>query len=128
MNLNKNPSILCLLREETLTFTKLYWYGCKVFLHLSAHKKLYNILRNFEMNFSLEWQKWEILVEASKKKKWILFSLLQVCSYFKDPLVCIGPVASDLQFKLNDAERTAGEKRLTGKTSMFNHIRRWNHL
>lgn len=48
----------------------------------------------------------------------------KVCSYFKDPLVCIGPVASDLQFKLNDAERTAGEKRLTGKTSMFNHIRR----
>lgn len=36
----------------------------------------------------------------------------KVCSYFKDPLVCIGPVASD-QIK-NTVQHTAGEKRLTG--------------
>ncbi|XP_044264103.1 prohormone-3 isoform X1 [Tribolium madens] len=36
----------------------------------------------------------------------------KVCSYFKDPLVCIGPVASD-QIKSN-IQHTAGEKRLTG--------------
>lgn len=36
----------------------------------------------------------------------------KVCSYFKDPLVCIGPVASD-QIK-NSIQHTAGEKRLTG--------------
>ncbi|KAL1132594.1 hypothetical protein AAG570_010546 [Ranatra chinensis] len=50
----------------------------------------------------------------------------KVCSYFKDPLVCIGPVASD-QMKVVDMERTAGEKRITGKSSAlaaFNHLRR----
>ncbi|XP_017786602.1 PREDICTED: ITG-like peptide [Nicrophorus vespilloides] len=36
----------------------------------------------------------------------------KVCSYFKDPLVCIGPVAAD-QIK-NAIQHTAGEKRLTG--------------
>lgn len=36
----------------------------------------------------------------------------KMCSYFKDPLVCIGPVATD-QIK-NSIEHTAGEKRLTG--------------
>ncbi|VEN44071.1 unnamed protein product [Callosobruchus maculatus] len=36
----------------------------------------------------------------------------KVCSYFKDPLVCIGPVATD-QVKYT-VEHTAGEKRLTG--------------
>ncbi|XP_018325057.1 ITG-like peptide [Agrilus planipennis] len=36
----------------------------------------------------------------------------KVCSYFKDPLVCIGPVATD-QIK-NPIQHTAGEKRLTG--------------
>ncbi|XP_056640224.1 ITG-like peptide [Diorhabda sublineata] len=36
----------------------------------------------------------------------------RVCSYFKDPLICIGPVASD-QIK-NTVQHTAGEKRLTG--------------
>lgn len=46
----------------------------------------------------------------------------KVCSYFKDPMVCIGPVASD-QVK-DDIERTAGEKRITGKTAAFNHLRR----
>ncbi|CAH1364563.1 hypothetical protein MTP99_000932 [Tenebrio molitor] len=39
----------------------------------------------------------------------------KVCSYFKDPLVCIGPVASD-QIK-NTIQHTAGEKRLTGLAS-----------
>ncbi|KAJ8924313.1 hypothetical protein NQ315_007106 [Exocentrus adspersus] len=39
----------------------------------------------------------------------------KMCSYFKDPLVCIGPVASD-QIK-NAIQHTAGEKRLTGLTS-----------
>ncbi|XP_075219527.1 space blanket [Lycorma delicatula] len=49
----------------------------------------------------------------------------KVCSYFKDPLICIGPVASD-QIKMVDLERTAGEKRLTGKTvgSSFSHLKR----
>lgn len=36
----------------------------------------------------------------------------KICSYFKDPLVCIGPVAID-QIK-NVIEHTAGEKRITG--------------
>ncbi|XP_060533040.1 prohormone-3 isoform X2 [Cylas formicarius] len=39
----------------------------------------------------------------------------KVCSYFKDPLVCIGPVATD-QIK-NAVEHTAGEKRITGLAS-----------
>ncbi|XP_034242758.1 ITG-like peptide isoform X3 [Thrips palmi] len=51
----------------------------------------------------------------------------KVCSYFKDPLICIGPVASD-QVKELDIEHTAGEKRLTGHATggaaAFNHIRR----
>ncbi|XP_063227827.1 ITG-like peptide [Bacillus rossius redtenbacheri] len=46
----------------------------------------------------------------------------KVCSYFKDPLICIGPVAAD-QVK-DDIEHTAGEKRLTGKATNFNHLRR----
>ncbi|XP_067004720.2 prohormone-3 [Anabrus simplex] len=45
----------------------------------------------------------------------------KVCSYFKDPLICIGPVAVE-QVK-DDIEHTAGEKRLTGKAA-YNHIRR----
>ncbi|XP_077285251.1 space blanket [Arctopsyche grandis] len=36
----------------------------------------------------------------------------KVCSYFKDPLVCIGPVATD-QIKNTDMQHTAGEKRIT---------------
>ena len=50
----------------------------------------------------------------------------QVCSYFKDPLICIGPVATD-QVKDDNIEHTAGEKRLTGKTgsvNAFTHLRR----
>ncbi|KAI4468741.1 transmembrane protease serine [Holotrichia oblita] len=39
----------------------------------------------------------------------------KVCSYFKDPLVCIGPVAAD-QVK-NAVQHTAGEKRLTRFTA-----------
>nr|CAD7205874.1 unnamed protein product [Timema douglasi] len=46
----------------------------------------------------------------------------KACSYFKDPLICIGPVATD-QVK-DDVEHTAGEKRLTGKAASFNHLRR----
>ncbi|XP_033219831.1 prohormone-3 isoform X1 [Belonocnema kinseyi] len=37
----------------------------------------------------------------------------KVCSYFKDPLVCIGPVATD-QIK-SVIQYTAGEKRITGQ-------------
>ncbi|XP_046684060.1 prohormone-3 [Homalodisca vitripennis] len=49
----------------------------------------------------------------------------KVCSYFKDPLVCIGPVASD-QVKMVEMERTAGEKRLTAKSvaNGYNHLKR----
>ncbi|XP_012265520.1 prohormone-3 [Athalia rosae] len=39
----------------------------------------------------------------------------RVCSYFKDPLVCIGPVASD-QVK-SIIQYTSGEKRITGQGS-----------
>nr|AZK31345.1 neuropeptide precursor [Nezara viridula] len=41
----------------------------------------------------------------------------KMCSYFTDPMVCIGPVASD-HAKV-EIERTAGEKRITGKTPVF---------
>ncbi|XP_006609566.1 prohormone-3 [Apis dorsata] len=37
----------------------------------------------------------------------------KVCSYFKDPLVCIGPVATD-QIK-SIVQYTSGEKRITGQ-------------
>ncbi|KAL6423614.1 hypothetical protein ACFW04_010264 [Cataglyphis niger] len=37
----------------------------------------------------------------------------KVCSYFKDPLVCIGPVATD-QIK-SAIQYTSGEKRITGQ-------------
>ncbi|KAG7189231.1 hypothetical protein KM043_008791 [Ampulex compressa] len=37
----------------------------------------------------------------------------KVCSYFKDPLVCIGPVATD-QIK-SVVQYTSGEKRITGQ-------------
>ncbi|KMQ89478.1 hypothetical protein RF55_10893 [Lasius niger] len=37
----------------------------------------------------------------------------KVCSYFKDPLVCIGPVATD-QIK-SVIQFTSGEKRITGQ-------------
>ncbi|XP_076648311.1 space blanket [Halictus rubicundus] len=39
----------------------------------------------------------------------------KVCSYFKDPLVCIGPVATD-QIK-SVVQYTSGEKRITGQES-----------
>ncbi|KAJ4439861.1 hypothetical protein ANN_07989 [Periplaneta americana] len=51
---------------------------------------------------------------------------MEVCSYFKDPLICIGPVATD-QVKDDNIEHTAGEKRLTGKAASvnaFTHLRR----
>ncbi|CAH0394527.1 unnamed protein product [Bemisia tabaci] len=48
----------------------------------------------------------------------------KVCSYFKDPLICIGPVASD-HIKFADIEHTSGEKRLTAKTTdSFAHLTR----
>lgn len=40
----------------------------------------------------------------------------KVCSYFKDPLICVGTVATD-QIK-HDIQHTAGEKRIT---SAFKH-------
>lgn len=43
----------------------------------------------------------------------LLSSSRQVCSYFKDPLVCIGPVATD-QIK-SIVQYTSGEKRITGQ-------------
>ncbi|KAK0180171.1 hypothetical protein PV327_005840 [Microctonus hyperodae] len=39
----------------------------------------------------------------------------KVCSYFKDPLVCIGPVATD-QIK-SVVQYTSGEKRITGQNN-----------
>ncbi|KAG8223663.1 hypothetical protein J437_LFUL001770 [Ladona fulva] len=46
----------------------------------------------------------------------------KVCSYFKDSLTCIGPVAED---RVKDTVRhTAGEKRITGKTVSFGRIRK----
>ncbi|KAJ8687179.1 hypothetical protein QAD02_022973 [Eretmocerus hayati] len=39
----------------------------------------------------------------------------RVCSYFKDPLVCIGPVATDQVKQI--IQYTSGEKRITGKNS-----------
>ncbi|XP_023248654.1 prohormone-3 isoform X2 [Copidosoma floridanum] len=39
----------------------------------------------------------------------------KMCSYFKDPLVCIGPVATDQVKKI--VQYTTGEKRITGKDS-----------
>ncbi|KAK6618490.1 Prohormone-3 [Polyplax serrata] len=44
----------------------------------------------------------------------------KACSYFKDPLICIGPVATDQI--TNHVEHTAGEKRLTGKMTGYNHV------
>lgn len=41
----------------------------------------------------------------------------KVCSYFKDPLVCIGPVATD-QIK-SVVQYTSGEKRITGQENRF---------
>jgi hypothetical protein len=49
-------------------------------------------------------------------------ALLQVCSYFKDPLTCIGPVAAG-QVRV-PVEHTAGEKRITSKVGAFNHLRK----
>ncbi|XP_065339112.1 prohormone-3 [Cloeon dipterum] len=46
----------------------------------------------------------------------------KVCSYFKDPLTCIGTVAAD-QVKVA-VEHTAGEKRITSKVGAFNHLRK----
>ncbi|XP_058796114.1 prohormone-3 [Phymastichus coffea] len=39
----------------------------------------------------------------------------KMCSYFKDPLVCIGPVAADQVKQI--VQYTAGEKRITGKNN-----------
>lgn len=41
----------------------------------------------------------------------------QVCSYFKDPLVCVGPVATD-QIK-SVVQYTSGEKRITGQGNRY---------
>ncbi|XP_071445869.1 ITG-like peptide [Hetaerina americana] len=46
----------------------------------------------------------------------------KVCSYFKDSLTCIGPVAEE---RVKEAVRhTAGEKRITGKAGSFGRIRK----
>ncbi|XP_014230083.1 prohormone-3 [Trichogramma pretiosum] len=39
----------------------------------------------------------------------------KMCSYFKDPLVCIGPVAADQVKQI--VQYTSGEKRITGKNN-----------
>lgn len=46
----------------------------------------------------------------------------KVCSYFKDSLTCIGPVAEE---RVKESVRhTAGEKRITGKAGSFGRIRK----
>jgi len=47
---------------------------------------------------------------------------LQICSYFTDPLNCIGPVAAN---EVRESiEHTAGEKRVSGHPDDFLHTRR----
>jgi hypothetical protein len=45
----------------------------------------------------------------------------KACSYFKDPLICVGPVAME-QIR-ERVEHTAGEKRITDKADAYNHLR-----
>ncbi len=42
-----------------------------------------------------------------------LFFMGQACSYFRDPFLCIGPVAPDAIKE--QMQHTANEKRLTGR-------------
>ena len=47
----------------------------------------------------------------------IIFCPLQICSYFSDPMMCLGPVAADQV--LTAVEHTAGEKRLSAHPDDF---------
>ena len=47
----------------------------------------------------------------------IIFRPLQICSYFSDPMMCLGPVAADQV--LTAVEHTAGEKRLSAHPDDF---------
>ena len=47
----------------------------------------------------------------------IIFCPLQICSYFSDPMMCLGPVAADQV--VSAVEHTAGEKRLSGHPDDF---------
>lgn len=42
---------------------------------------------------------------------------LQICSYFSDAMMCLGPVATDQV--VTAVEHTAGEKRLSGHPDDF---------
>lgn len=46
----------------------------------------------------------------------------KICSYFSDPLMCIGPVATDQV--LTTVEHTAGEKRLSGHPDDFLRLKK----
>ncbi|XP_055379787.1 ITG-like peptide [Condylostylus longicornis] len=50
----------------------------------------------------------------------------KVCSYFKDPLLCIGSVAVD-QIK-HEIQHTAGEKRITSGYKHYNNLNSLNNL
>ena len=45
---------------------------------------------------------------------------MQMCSYFNDPLVCLGPV-SQFDTVKDKSHYTANEKRLTGRTFNLSH-------
>merc|ERR1711860_446428 len=53
-------------------------------------------------------------------KPWVFHVFLpsfQICSYFSDPMMCLGPVAADQV--LTAVEHTAGEKRLSAHPDDF---------
>ena len=53
-------------------------------------------------------------------KPWVFHVFLpsfQICSYFSDPMMCLGPVAADQV--VSAVEHTAGEKRLSGHPDDF---------
>ena len=48
---------------------------------------------------------------------YIIMHRFQICSYFTDPMMCIGPVATNQV--MTSPEHTAGEKRLSGHPDDF---------
>ena len=64
----------------------------------------------------------KLLITDRQKFNYVLHKILlffQICSYFTDPLTCIGPVATNQVRRSSGFEHTAGEKRLSGHPDDF---------
>ena len=76
------------------------------------------------LRLQLQSEPWTIIVTGTWSAlltKFLPFFCFQICTYFTDPLMCVGPVAS-AHVRRGGMEHTAGEKRVSGHPD-YHHLK-----